>query len=360
MNAGVYFDGDRALPVPVTLELSEDRQVLMIRGQDVAPVDWPVADIRRVADQASHDETVLRLRHDPVARVVMEGRASGAVFPALDRRAPPKGRGRLAAWAVAAIAAVALQVFVLVPLIADQLAVFIPAKGERALGEATLGQIQRALDESGLGAVAICENPNGTAALRKMEARLTQAAGLDRALSVHVLDHKMVNAFALPGGYVTLFDGLITAAETPEEVAAVFAHEMGHVVSRDPTRHALRSAGSIGILGLLFGDFAGGAVVLFLAERLIDAQYAQDAEAGADQFATQVLLKAGVSPAALGDFFDRLRAKQGDSSGLVAHFLSHPALGDRIAAARAAVPEGGEFTPILSAEEWQALRGICD
>lgn len=360
MTEAIYFDGDRAVPVPVVLDLSDDGQVLTISAPDMALVNWPVIDIRRVMDQAAKDETVLRLRDDPLARIVLPGHASLSVFPELDRRAPPKGRGRLAAWALAAIAAVALQVFVLIPLIADQLALFIPPRGERALGEATLGQIQRALDESGVAPISICAQPEGLAALRKMEAKLASAAGFDTPLSVNVLDHSMVNAFALPGGYVILFDGLIKAAKTPDEVAAVFAHEMGHVASRDPTRHALRSAGSIGILGLLFGDFAGGAVVLFLTERLIDAHYSQDAEAAADIFATRTLQGAGVSPAALADFFDRLRAKHGDSEGLVAHFLSHPALGDRIAAARAAVPDGASFEPILSASEWQALRRICD
>lgn len=67
----------------------------------------------------------------------------------------------------------------------------------------------------------------------------------------------------MPGGLIILFRGLIDAAESSDEVAAVYAHELGHVVARDPTRIALRSAGSIGVLGLLLGDFAGGAVVLF-------------------------------------------------------------------------------------------------
>jgi predicted Zn-dependent protease len=169
----------------------------------------------------------------------------------------------------------------------------------------------------------------------------------------------MMNAFALPGGFVVLFRGLIDAAESPDEVAAVLAHEIGHVVSRDPTRHALRSAGSIGVLGLLFGDFAGGAVVLFLTERLIDAQYSQGAESGADRFAYGVLLNAGASPAALGDMFQRLRDKYGDSDAIIAHFLSHPGLEERIKAARAAAPKDRDYQPILGDEEWAALKGIC-
>ena len=178
-------------------------------------------------------------------------------------------------------------------------------------------------------------------------------------VQVFVLDHPMVNAFALPGGYVVLFDGLIKAADNPDQVAAVLAHEIGHVVSRDPTRHALRSAGSIGVLGLIFGDFAGGAAVLFLTERLISAQYSQEAEAGADAFAHDMLARANISPGALGDMFDHLRKEHGDSEGLAAHFLSHPSLGERIEAAAAQVDASAEYRPSMSDADWQELRRIC-
>jgi len=184
---------------------------------------------------------------------------------------------------------------------------------------------------------------------------------LETPLTVHVLDHPMVNAFALPGGYVVFFQGLIDEAETPEEIAAVFAHEIGHVVARDPTRIALRSAGSIGVLGLLFGDFAGGAVVLFLAEQIIRADYTQEAEAAADSFAHEALLAVDLPPSAVATLFDRLsRHYHEDDAGLLEHFNSHPAMGDRIAAARDAEPEGALFRPILTDNEWAALQRICD
>lgn len=200
----------------------------------------------------------------------------------------------------------------------------------------------------------------GRAALNDLAASLAPATPEGVEVSVYVLNHDMINAFALPGGYVVFFRGLIDAAETPEEVAAVFAHEIGHVVSRDPTRHALRSAGSIGVLGLLFGDFAGGAVVLFLTERLIDANYSQAAEEAADTFAHKVLQDAGVSPAALGDMFERLRDEHGDNEGIISHFLSHPTLSDRIEKAQAAAPADGDWSPILTEEQWADLQSICN
>lgn len=360
MSVATFFDGDRALPFEVHLTVRGADDVLVMQAEGAAPVEWPVAEVRRVSDQAGREQTVLRWTGDPLARLVVNDRSILRMFPALDKRAPPSGRWRLSGWAGAAVLAVAVQIFFLIPMLANQLAVLIPPEGERALGEATLGQIQEILDDTGLGQVPICEGSEGVAALRKMGDRLMQTEPMEQEPIVLVLDHEMINAFALPGGYVVFFRGLIEAAEKPEEVAAVFAHELGHVVSRDPTRHALRSAGSIGVLGLLFGDFAGGAAVLLLAEQLINAQYTQGAEAAADVFASEMLLRADLSPAALGDFFQRLREKYGDSEGFVSHFMSHPELGDRIAAARSSVPQDATFRPVLSESEWAALRAICD
>ncbi len=355
---GTFFNGANAEPEQVLIKVDQENGVLALNDGD--ETTWPLPDVREVRDQAGTDMLVLRSSNDDLGRLILNERDVRRHLPNVTKRPPVENKGRLLKWAIGAIASVALIVFVLVPTMADQLAEFIPPEGERALGEETLEQIRSALDESGLGVVDTCNDSSGILALSKMQKRLTDTLDLDQELTVLVLDHQMVNAFALPGGFIVLFRGLIDAAGTPEEVAAVFAHEIGHVVSRDPTRHALRSAGSIGVLGLLFGDFAGGAMVLFLTERLIDAQYSQAAEAAADEFAHRVLLDAGLPPSALADMFERFRELGGDAEGFVAHFLSHPQLGDRIAASRDATPAGLASNPVLSDSEWQALRNICN
>ncbi len=356
----VYFDGDIPMARDVTaLRLSEDGTVLDIDlGGKV--IQWPLEDIRGLQDMAGGGASVLRLRTDPLARLCRPLPFSTSALPHPFRSAPPKGRGRLVAWALAAVAAVAIQIGILIPLLADNLAGFIPPAGERALGEATFGQIREALDESGIGEVPICDNTKGSAALAALTETLMAGQDTRHDVQVFVLDHRLINAFALPGGYVVLFDGLIKSADNPDQVAAVLAHEIGHVASRDPTRHALRSAGSIGVLGLIFGDFAGGAAVLFLTERLISAQYSQEAEAGADAFAHDMLAQVNISPGALGDMFDLMRKKHGDSEGVAAHFLSHPALGDRIEAAQARVDASTEYRASMNESDWQDLRNICN
>ncbi|KEJ91035.1 M48 family metallopeptidase [Sulfitobacter donghicola] len=357
-----YFDGDSPVPQDVTLAVDTQAQMLEIGlpASAESGVRWPLDEIRRLDDTAGKEGVILRWTGDPLARLHLFDVSLLPHLRRLKRRAPPKGRGRLAAWAIGAVAAVALQVGVLVPMLADSLATYVPPAGERALGEATFKQIRQALAGSGLPPLPICEGEEGLAAFERMLVALDVERDTDAAIKLFVLDHEMVNAFALPGGYVVFFRGMIDAAQSPNEIAAVLAHEVGHVENRDPTRHALRSAGSIGILGLLFGDFAGGAAVLFLTEKLISANYAQAAEKGADEFAYEVLENANVSPAALGDMFERLRDKYGDTEGIVSHFVSHPTLTSRIDFSRGAAIKGKPYADVLSDGEWAAMQQVCD
>ncbi len=358
---GDLMDGERALPVRVALTLTATD--LVIAPGDGEALRWPLSLLRRVPDQAHPTDLVLAQASDPVTRLIVRDRAMvqqiKAVARHLDKRPPMQNTGRLISWSIAAVASVALIIFVLVPVMANQLATFLPPSGEKALGDTTFEQIRNALDGSGIDPVPTCESPAGLAALAKMEARLTETVDLPYPLTVRVLDHEMINAFALPGGYVVLFDGLLDIAEDPDEIAAVFAHEVGHVVARDPSRMALRSAGSIGVLGLLFGDFAGGAVVLFLAERLIQASYSQEAEMNADIFASETLEAAGVSPLGLARMFERFEELSGDQPSLLDHFMAHPDLVSRIERAEAS-GSAADYTPSLTDAEWQALKTICD
>ncbi len=356
-----YLDGKTALVRRSGVRVESDSLDILLPDGEI--LRWPLGQLRRIPDQAAPHVLTLTSTKSPLARLYLSDRTVRAAIEAgahgLDRPPPMRGRARVLGWAAAAVASVALIVLVLVPVMADQLARYLPPEGEKALGDATFEQIRAALDETGLGALPKCERADGVAALTEIEARLTEGVDLPYPLTVSVLDHEMINAFALPGGHIVFFRGLIDTAETPEEVAAVFAHEMGHVVSRDPARIALRSAGSIGVLGLLLGDFAGGAVVLFVVEHLIQASYTQEAEAAADAFAHDRMRAAGLPPEAMASFFRRLRDQYGDTSGFVAHLMAHPTLGDRIARAEAAA-HGDPGRPALDDQQWAALRAICD
>lgn len=353
---GDYLDGVTAAVRPAALRIDETAQMLIIAPEGKMEVRWPLAEVCAAPDQSGGARQVLR-RRGGAARLLTDDPVVAVRCPNLTRSERAPGGMRLLAWAAAAIASVALILFVLMPFAADRLAVLVPPEGERALGQATLAQVRRAFGGQG-GALAVCDGAEGQAVLDSLAADLAEGGGGTLTLDVMVLDSPIVNAFALPGGIVVLMRGLIDKAGGPDEVAAVLAHEVGHVAARDPVRSALRVAGSAGVLGLLIGDFAGGTVVLVLAEQAISARHSQEAEAAADAFAVGALERIEADPSALARFFRRLQEGGGEMPDFAGHFLPHPALMDRIAAAEAAGGEGG--TSVLDEAEWQAVQAICE
>jgi len=361
-----FFDGQsaRAYEAALTVVRHDGKPTLLIECAGKPDVLWPVNHLRELSNQARNQGIVLQLDGDDTARLIVPQDHAEEVIreisPNLRKRSVSgKMVRKLVLWAGGAAASVAVILLVILPAMSDQLATMIPPAREAALGRTALKQIERFM--LGSQKSLTCTNKAGVAALNKMTARLAKGADIPYDLNVQVYNHKLVNAFAVPGGNVVIFDGLIKIADTPEEVAGVLAHEIGHVFYRDPTRLTLRSASSAGILGMVFGDFAGGFAALVITERLINASYAQDAEAGADVFAYQVLNKVGLPSAPLGDFFDKLKKKYGDDEGLMSHLASHPNLAGRAKAARqASTVSADTFEAILTSEEWADLRRICD
>jgi Zn-dependent protease with chaperone function len=358
-----YFDGQSAAPREVVLSFGE-RALVIIGVDDVVIAHWPLASLRAVGQRGASSVQLVPQR-DSDERLVLSDRimldAIGEVCPDLHHRpVDRKGMRRAVVWASGAVAAVALIVFVLVPALAAQLAELIPPKREQQLGDAVVGQIQSLLALAGDRKPQLCENDAGRAALDRMATRLNPNPELPYPLRVDVIDHGLVNAAALPGGRILLFRGLIDAAGNPEEVAGVLAHEIGHVVYRDPTREALRAAGTAGILGLLLGDIFGASIVVVASDAVLNASYQREAEVRADETAYRLLAAAELPSRPFADFFLKMREKYGETPEFLKLVASHPGLEIRAQHAAEADRIGdGPYEPVLSDRDWIALRGIC-
>lgn len=370
--SAAFFDGESAARHEVSVSVHRPHPpLLIIEGEAPGlPLHWPLDQLRGLSDQANRNTLVVtRLAEtddeaprDPARLVITDPELRDwirASRPNLFRADVSAGTmSRLLFRAGAAIAAVLVVMFLILPRMADTLATLIPEEREAAIGAATLAQFEYLFGD-GENSMR-CENAETQVIWDGLANRIAETANYDGPLKVIVFDHPMVNAFAAPGGHVVFFQGMIEEAETPDELASVLAHEIGHVVARDPTRLALRSAGSVGILGLLFGDFAGGGLALFLAEQLISASYSQDAEEAADEFAFETMLALNMDASALGTLFARLRDEHGDIDGVLSHFISHPSFESRIDAANAAGARLSNPVPALTDAEFELLKTGCE
>ena len=249
------------------------------------------------------------------------------------------GLGKAAAiFAVASAAAVAL--FMTAP---DWLGPRIPASWERNIGDAMVG------DFGG----RICHTPAGDAALAKLLAKVDPAEEKVRA---GVANMDMINAVALPGGQVLLFDGLVQQADSPEELAGVLGHEVGHVRERHVMTALLRQ---FGLSILLAGADSGTTNSIF---GLASMGYSRDAEREADEYARARMAASNISPLGAAGFFERMAKQHGDTEdapALLGWLASHPSSGERAKAYRNAAKQGANYPPVLTDAEFAALKSMC-
>ena len=128
-----------------------------------------------------------------------------------------------------------------------------------------------------------------------------------------------INAFAMPGGFIGVNTGLIVASASESELAAVLAHEIGHVVQRHIARGMTQQNQNSMVMlaslaGALLAALAGGGgnlamgVAAFGQAAAINRQlgFSRDAEREADRAGFQMLTKAGYDPQGMSDMFGRL------------------------------------------------------
>lgn len=189
----------------------------------------------------------------------------------------------------------------------------------------------------------------------KITEKICEANELDcEGLKVHLLDKRMVNAFALPGGNVVLFTELIAVCENAEELAGVIAHEIAHVKMDHIRRKLMREVG-ISIAVGIAGGSAGGEAARQVASILASSSYGRQLENEADEQAVIYLSNAGINPNGLAELLNRIADNDEELPAGAYWFSSHPNPNERVRSIRekAWSLEETEFKPLYSKEEWE-------
>src|SRR5690606_1638034 len=115
----------------------------------------------------------------------------------------------------------------------------------------------------------------------------------------------LVNAFAAPGGYIVVFQGLLEASESAEEVAGILAHEIQHVVQRHGTK-AILEALPLQLAAAALGGDQAAALFVGAASTLGVLSYRRRDETAADREGFRMLRAARIAPDGMMRFFERL------------------------------------------------------
>jgi Zn-dependent protease with chaperone function len=150
-------------------------------------------------------------------------------------------------------------------------------------------------------------------------------------IRISVVNDNIVNAFALPGGRIVVYSGLLKVITSYPELAALLSHEFTHINNKHSTKSILRRLGSKVFLGLLFGRLGTvTTVVVNHADNLKSLKYSRSLEKEADMNGLNILIKREIDPNGFVSLFQHL--EQSAPANVMPEFLvSHPDVTKRIA-----------------------------
>lgn len=199
----------------------------------------------------------------------------------------------------------------------------LPTSSEIQLGNQLAGQVE--------SEEPVLNNSEVQGYVNRVGQRLARASTGDRKgikYTFTVIDKPdMVNAFALPGGHIFVYTGLINLVDSEAELASVLGHEVAHVTSRHGAEALVKAMGIQTIGQMVLGENPGqvAALAAGIAAQGYMARHSRAAEAEADTRGLSYLVKAGYDPRAMPAMFRKLAKLGGTNPNVIeAFFASHP------------------------------------
>ena len=316
--SGTFYDGKSANKYPVRLRLTAKQLVLVF--PDGRQIEWlysglklsrtdskgPVRLERPTANPDSIPEAIVI--EDPRFLHAAQCMAPGALGNVWNQPHKRSFRYALMILALVVIPPLIFGIWVYaIPAMTNRVADEIPTKWEEKLGKDYFAMLFKdSLKEP---------DPEVRKALDAISKRLlTAVPSQPYHFRIHVHPSKMVNAMAFPGGTIVVFQGLINATETPEELAGVLAHEFQHVLKRHSTRNIIRSE-AINLFGLIISGNSDSMVnVILQAGNLLDhLRYSRQLETQADAEGMKMMLATHVDPRGMIRVFEKFEEQHNKS-----------------------------------------------
>jgi Zn-dependent protease with chaperone function len=177
-------------------------------------------------------------------------------------------------------------------------------------------------------------DPVALARVRQIGRRLTaHVKDVDFPFEFHVIESSEVNAFALPGGFIYVFRGLLQLVPNDDALAFVMAHEITHVTRRHAVRQFEKNVLlSAGITAILAGTGAGGGfgAAADVAKTIAGLSFTRSDEKEADEHGMDLYTRAGYNPKSAAEAMEVVKRAIGEEKGVPALLRSHPLTNDRI------------------------------
>ena len=365
--AGSLFDGRSSQKHLVDVELTPQEIILKAPGDK--PIRWAYPQLRWAADTSPfHIEHCAEGDEGLETLVVDDSDFYRSVLEIAPKSFSSRENESKFNWKLYSVGILVLifsaYVFIkTVPsFLADQMVEKIPIEWEVTVGQSILKMLP----------VAQKPDPEVLKVLQDTVDFLKQSLpGNPYDLKVYILPVEQVNALALPGGPIVIFEGLIDKAESPEELAGVLAHEIQHILLRHSTRGILRNLAKSMLVTLFLGDVNSVMEgIVQLAGQLETLGLSREMEAEADQKGMELILAANIDPHGMIRIFKKLMQEDfsqkklpkgkpvSEENDLSSYFSTHPSSQNRLARLEKQMRshENRIWTPLFPNLDWNEIK----
>ncbi len=222
------------------------------------------------------------------------------------------------------------------------------------LSEEKLGEVYWQFIETSENVI---NDPVIQAHLNLLVANLCKKNDIDtRDIKVHLVQNDEVNAFALPGGHLVVYSGLIEETRNQSELCGVLGHEIAHITLKHVMKKLGKEVGLSVLLNMTSGS-TGGTVVKNAVEKLTSSAYDRDLEREADMRSVSFMLIANMDPNHFANFMERMDNNVGKAQVILDYVSTHPNSKERAAEIREAIPAKlPETKEAISEEQWTELK----
>ncbi len=372
---GTYFDGKTATKFSVQVQPTSQQLIIRLKNNrqrvwDYESVNIINADLKHgpvrlefVTGDKKNPVTEQLLIEDKTFMDRVEQVAHGRLGTFWNNRKHKKVRNILF-WTLAAIVPPFLYFMwaVGIPTMTEQVADNVPPAWEVKLGDRVFESI------------FIPSPVKPTPEVQKMldtisERLLATVPDQPYTFRIYIHPSNQVNALALPGGIIVVFQGLLNKTEDPAELAGVLAHEFQHVLRRHSTRGIIRQLAKGMLLAIVVGDTNTVMnVVLGAAEQLEGLSFSRKMETEADTIGMEMMRNAGIDPQGMVRIFKKLQEEErkmlkelkSDEKELpewMKYLSTHPAAEDRVQMLNEMARRPGfQLKPLLKEENWTVVH----
>jgi predicted Zn-dependent protease len=318
---GFYNDGKSSLPIPCSYTLDDSGVHVQLNGLNEKKISWNLKDLSSSEPSASsflftHKNLSSLMGTGPLAKEMNDK------FQA-NLKQKRERQGILSAGSIYLIVGITFSAIVLgallyvyvLPWAAEKAIVLVSVETEIALGE------------------SITENLTGESvtndSVNLYLEQFVKQLELDKTypIKVKVIVSEEINAFAIPGGNIFIYSGLLEKMESPEELVALIGHEVTHVTERHSLKSILRSVASSLLFTILLGDASGLAAQ---ADQFKQLDYSRELEMEADNYGLDLMLKNKVNPEGMLNLLKILKRENEELPQMMKYLSTHPDTETRI------------------------------